>query len=65
MKQDNESADFYFSAKQSKMRREIGEHLNFVNGIEYTEMITQGRKPVSKFDDLVLVYSGSNYTIFF
>jgi hypothetical protein len=58
--------DFYYSETQESIIREykrmMGEKYNHctVNGIVYTEMIEKGKKPLSNFDDLKLIYSGTD-----
>tara|TARA_R110000796_G_scaffold60642_2_gene140281 strand:+ start:186 stop:434 length:249 start_codon:yes stop_codon:yes gene_type:complete len=73
MSNRKEQKDFYASDKGNAHRKRLHErygddplfcsHENFVNGIKYIEMISQGIKPLSNFDDMVLVYSGTDYEI--
>jgi hypothetical protein len=60
-------SDFYYSAECDKRFKELCEaigdisayHVNFINRIQYTEMIEQGKQPHSNFKDLIKVYTGS------
>lgn len=55
--------DYYYSKKHQEHMDSINESLweecktNFINGLKYTEMITEGDKPLTarNFDDLVKV----------
>lgn len=48
--------DFYFSAKQAELNKEMSEIFNepfykcYINGIEYTEMCKQGNKPATNIE---------------
>jgi hypothetical protein len=50
--------DFYFSEKQKKICRNL---CHSVQGKEFTQIVAIGKKPVSFFDDFVLVAKGVEY----
>lgn len=54
--------DFYYSAKQAAFAEEniIDPYsICHIKGQRYTEMVPKGMKPLSKWDDLTLVYTGT------
>jgi hypothetical protein len=58
--------DFYYSAEQERVLIRIARsqmkpyyHCRF-NGLTYTEMITSGKPPLSNYDDLRLIGTGTS-----
>jgi hypothetical protein len=60
---EKELKDFYFSQTSDELRRQDGlsEVFVVINGekIKYTEMITSGQTPMTKFADLVFLGSAT------
>lgn len=71
----SELYDFYYSAEQEKLKKELKKHTeNFpdnqypptvftIHGRPYTEKIKKGKKPMGNFNDYELVYSEEEKTV--
>lgn len=59
--------DFYYSEKTMRMEKEMSSlydpplplYRRYFKGLPYTELVKKGEKPISKWDDLVYIGSGT------